>query len=91
MTIEKELLAIVEVLKEFWTKLFGAKIKIHTNHCNLTYKNVNTDRVMRWRLAIEEYSPDLIYIKGEKNFVADALSRLATKEDPLPNIEFISD
>ena len=46
---------------------------------------------MRWRLAIEEYSPELIYIKGEKNVVADALSRLATKEDPLPNIEFISD
>ena len=46
---------------------------------------------MRWRLAIEEYGPELIYIKGEKNVVADALSRLATKDNPLPNIEFISD
>ena len=31
---------------------------------------------MRWRLYIEEYSPDLQYIKGENNVVADALSRL---------------
>jgi hypothetical protein len=31
---------------------------------------------MRWRLIIEEYSPELIYLKGEHNIVADALSRL---------------
>jgi hypothetical protein len=31
---------------------------------------------MRWRLFIEEYSPDLQYIKGENNVVADALSHL---------------
>jgi hypothetical protein len=31
---------------------------------------------MRWRLIIEEYSPELIYLKGESNIVADALSRL---------------
>ena len=31
---------------------------------------------MRWRLIIEEYLPELIYLKGESNIVADALSRL---------------
>ena len=31
---------------------------------------------MRWHLFIEEYSPDLQYIKGKNNIVADALSRL---------------
>ena len=30
---------------------------------------------MRWRLYIEEYSPDLRYVKGENNVVADMLSR----------------
>src|SRR5687768_10058020 len=37
---------------------------------------------MQWRLYIEEYSPDLQYIKGEKNVVADALSRLDMDEKP---------
>ena len=31
---------------------------------------------MRWRLILEEFGPQLNYIKGEKNIVADALSRL---------------
>ena len=54
------------------------------------YKNYfNTDWVVHWRLAIGEYSPEILYIKGESNVVADALSRLATKEDSFPNIEFI--
>ena len=39
---------------------------------------------MRWRLYIEEYSPDLHYIKGELNVVADALSRLDTDEKTHP-------
>ena len=31
---------------------------------------------MRMRLILEEYSPELIYIKGSENIVADALSHL---------------
>jgi hypothetical protein len=31
---------------------------------------------MRWHLIIEEYSAELIYLKGKNNIVADALSRL---------------
>ena len=78
---ERELLAIVETLKEFRSILLGQKIAVHTDHQNLTYKNFNTDRVMRWRLILEEYGPDLRYIQGEKNVVADALSRLEMTED----------
>ena len=75
-TTEKELLAIVETLKEFNSILLGQQLKIYTDHKNLTCKGFNTNRVMRWRLLIEEYSPELIYIKGEENTVADSLSRL---------------
>ena len=31
---------------------------------------------MRWRMVLEEYDPELVYIKGPDNIVADALSRL---------------
>ena len=77
-TTERELLSIVETLKEFKTILYGQQLNVYTDHANLTYKNFNTDRVLRWRLFLEEYGPILHYIKGEKNVVADALSRLPT-------------
>ena len=32
--------------------------------------------MIRWRLILEEYGPELRYIQGNKNIVADALSRL---------------
>ena len=73
---EKELLSIVATLKEFRNILLGQQIIVHTDHKNLTCKNFNTERVMRWRLVLEEFGPELNYIKGENNIVADALSRL---------------
>ena len=75
-TTERELLSIVETLKEFRNILLGQEITVYTDHQNLTYKNFNTERVMRWRLILEEFNPTLTYIKGENNIVADALSRL---------------
>jgi RNase H-like domain found in reverse transcriptase len=75
-TTKRELLSIVETLKEFRNILLGQKMVVYTDHKNLTCKNFNTERVMRWRLILEEYGPELHYIKGESNVVADALSRL---------------
>jgi hypothetical protein len=75
-TTERELLAIVETLKEFRNILLGQQIRVYTDHKNLTYKDFNTDRVMRWRLIIEEFGPEILYVKGINNPVADALSRL---------------
>ena len=73
---ERELLAIVETLKEFRPILWGQRIRVFTDHKNLTCKNFNTDRVLRWRLLLEEYGPELYDHPGENNIVADALSRL---------------
>ena len=84
-TTERELLAIVETLKEFRNILLGQTIKVYTDHKNLTYKNFNTERVMRWRLIIEEYGPELIYLKGKSNIVADALSRLDILNESFTN------
>ena len=43
-TTERELLAIVETLKEFRNILLGQRLVVHTDHKNLTYANFNTDR-----------------------------------------------
>jgi hypothetical protein len=75
-TTERELSLIVETLKEFRNILLGQHIVVHTDHQNLTHKNFNTKRVMRWRLIIEEFGPTMEYIKGPKNIVADTLSHL---------------
>ena len=85
---ERELLSIVEVLKEFRNILMGQQIIVHTDHENLTYKQQNSDRVMRWRLYIEEYSPDLKYVPGQHNVVADALSRLELQAEPMEEAFF---
>ena len=42
---------------------------------------MTSDRVYRWRLVLEEYGPEIIYIKGKTNIVADTLSRIQYNRD----------
>jgi hypothetical protein len=43
---------------------------------------------MRWRLYIEEsYLPELQYIKGTNNVVADALSQLEMNNTPMEDTQ----
>jgi hypothetical protein len=43
---------------------------------------------LRWRLFIEEYSPDIRYIKGDLNIPADTLSRLEIENIPMEEAHF---
>jgi len=70
-----------ETLKEYRNILLGQQIEVFTDHKNLVYKHFNTERVMRWRLLLEEFGPKLTYVKGANNIVADALSRLDIAEE----------
>ena len=87
---ELELLAIVETLKEFKGMLWGQRIKVFTDHKNLITDalGLSSDRVYRWRLLLEEYGPEIVYIKGIHNTVADAISRL--EYDPAVNPDRLS-
>jgi hypothetical protein len=73
---EVELLAIVETLKEFKGMLWGQDIKVYIDHKNLTRDTLGltSDRVYHWRLLLEEYAPEMIYINGIHNTVEDAIS-----------------
>ena len=62
MTTEKELLSIVENLKDFGTIFLGHRITVCTDHKNITFENFTTERLLRYRLMLEEYGPELKHI-----------------------------
>ena len=79
----KLFLAIVETLNNIGSILFGPEIKPYTDHENVTGDNTNfsSGRILRQIIVLEEYGADIIYFPGEKNNVADALSRLNSRVD----------
>eukprot|EP00957_Ditylum_brightwellii_P157891 12018379-Ditylum_brightwellii.AAC.1 len=79
-TGRKELLTIIETFKKNGNILYGLEMVLYTHHQNFTYKNFNTERVIRWEMVIEDFGPKLVYIKGGSIAVADAMSRLESKE-----------
>ena len=81
-TGEQELLSIVETLRTFEGILMGQQLVVHTDHLNLLYKKLASGRLVRWRMILEEYGPEIRHIDGVKNKVADALSRLEMASKP---------
>ena len=62
---------------------------MYTDHKNLEYENstATSQRAMRWRVLLEEFNPEIVYIKGVHNTVADAISRLDMDCKPAPYID----
>ena len=73
---EKELLTIVECLKQLQGVIFGYKINVFSDHNNLVYATTMSEsrRVMRWRLIIKEFGPNIQHIAGVDNIVYYTLS-----------------
>ena len=87
---DKEALSIVEVLTVFRSLLLGADITVKTDHMNITRDNITSQRLLNWRLLIEEFAPTLQYVQGDSNIGADMLSRYPLLEEkqeaPMPSL-----
>lgn len=59
----------------------GTKFTLFTDRKNLTYLNKDPiPKVMRWKVAIQEYNFDVAYTEGHKNVIADEFSRFCLKD-----------
>ena len=64
---KKELLGIVEGLEAFGGVIRGQDLTVHTDHLNLHYAKLPSQRMTRWRYLMEEYNPKVVYIVGVDN------------------------
>ena len=76
--IEKECLVVVWGIKRFRLYLAFRRFMLQTDHKPLRYLKdaaYQTDRVLRWAVAVQEYSFRVEDIPGKENVGADFLSR----------------
>ena len=77
-THEQELLAIVDTLAVWRNELMGLPFVVPSDHLSLRafmmQKNLSR-RQARWTEALADYEYTIVYIPGERNTIADAMSR----------------
>ena len=94
-TFEQEAYAIYMALQKFQYLLRDIQFTIRTDHRNLTYINnkaTSSNKVLSWKLEIQQYDAYLEHLEGHRNIVADLHSRLCSllstnAEYPLQPIE----
>ena len=70
------MISIVAILNEFCSMILGANVHVWTDHKNLTFDSIKTQRVLRWRNQVDEYLPILFLHRRSKTVFVDNLSRL---------------
>ncbi|KAG7660373.1 uncharacterized protein J8A68_006115 [[Candida] subhashii] len=79
--MEKELLAIITILKKF-NYLCNGNVIVFTDHQSLSILQSKTTvppmRIARFLDVLGAYSPTIKYLPGKNNYVADILSRYQT-------------
>jgi hypothetical protein len=76
-TIEQECFAVFYCIRKWEHLLRGHSFVVETDHRNLSFiQNSETPKIVRWRLALQDYQFVIRHIPGSTNVVADALSRI---------------
>jgi hypothetical protein len=79
-TIEQESYAIFMAITKWRYCLQGVHFNVLTDHKNITYiLKHESKKILRWKLALMEFTFDVFHIAGTANSEADILSRLYTK------------
>ena len=76
---EREALAVVTAVKEFYPYLFGHNFKLVTDHNLLTTLTKLKDvggRLSRWIMFLQQFNYEFAYKPGSRHTNADALSRI---------------
>jgi hypothetical protein len=75
---EKEMMAILHALKKWNPYLIGRHFKVKTDHDSFKYfleQRLSSEGQQKWVTKILGYDFEIVYKKGKKNVVEDALSR----------------
>ena len=86
---EREALAVTWSLRKFRDICFGYKVTVLTDHQPVTnlFRNRNlSGKLARWFLQVQEFEPEIRYIPGPKNTIADALSRVGEDLEIDPSV-----
>lgn len=80
-TYDKELYGILHALtRPDMEPLFkmASSLHVHTDHQNIVYlmrRATVSPKVMRWRIALQDFNLQIQHVPGEENVIADMMSR----------------
>ena len=82
--IERELLSVVFAMERLHHYVYGYTVTVETDHkplVSIWCKTIVTasPRLQHLLLRLAQYDLDIVYLKGKKNVIADALSRISPK------------
>ena len=77
-TVEREALAVVAAIKEFYPYLYGRPFTLYTDHNSLTSLHGLKDTggwLTRWLLYLQQFDMNVLYRPGRSHGNADGMSR----------------
>lgn len=79
---DKEMLAIFFCIRTAHQLLAGRRFTVYSDHRPLeSTKSSASPRIERMKIALQEYSFEIKYLKGEENATADLMSRLLVMQE----------